>query len=122
MDNREVEQIARVVHEANRAYCQTIGDDSQKPWDEAEEWQHESSFESVRQVIEHPEITPEDLHVQWMQSKVRDGWKYGPIKDAEKKEHPCLVPYNELPVEQQKKDALIRAIVNALATDDKSPA
>jgi hypothetical protein len=31
------EQIARVAYEANRAYCRTIGDDSQKPWDEAEQ-------------------------------------------------------------------------------------
>ena len=26
-----------------------------------------------------------------------DGWKYGPVKDPEKKEHPCFVPYDDLP-------------------------
>jgi hypothetical protein len=25
-------QIAQIVHEANRAYCQTLGDDSQPLW------------------------------------------------------------------------------------------
>lgn len=37
-----------------------------------------------------------------------DGWKYGPNKDFERKEHPCLVPYNELPEIQQRKDAVFR--------------
>ncbi len=33
------ETIAKVCHEANRAYCQTIGDNSQLAWEQAEEWQ-----------------------------------------------------------------------------------
>lgn len=34
-----VEQIARMAHEANRAYCQALGDDSQPAWEDAPEWQ-----------------------------------------------------------------------------------
>jgi len=46
--------------------------------------------------------------------KEADGWKYGPVKDAEKKEHPCFRPYNLLPRDQKAKDYIFRAIVHAL--------
>jgi hypothetical protein len=36
------------------------------------------------------------------------------VKDAEKKEHPCFRPYDELPAEQKIKDALFIAVVHAL--------
>jgi hypothetical protein len=47
-----------------------------------------------------------------MKQKLDDGWKYGPVKDPEKKEHPCLVSFSELPKEQQAKDFIFRAIVH----------
>jgi hypothetical protein len=40
---------------------------------------------------------------------------YGEVKDAEKKTHPCIVPYKDLPPEQQAKDHLFKAVVSALA-------
>ena len=33
-----VEQIAKVAHEVNRALCQAFGDDTQMPWEEAPMW------------------------------------------------------------------------------------
>jgi hypothetical protein len=53
-------------------------------------------------------------HEAWCDHKIADGWKYGPVKDAGKKEHPCLVPYDELPPEQKAKDYVFRAIVTSL--------
>ena len=50
-----------------------------------------------------------------MREKVERGWQYGPLKDADLKEHPCIVPFDELPPEQQAKDHLFKAIVDALA-------
>jgi len=42
---------------------------------------------------------PEKSHESWMKVKEIDGWKWGPVKDPEKKEHPCMVPFSELPKE-----------------------
>jgi hypothetical protein len=42
------------------------------------------------------------------------GWQYGPIKDGDKKENPCCVPYDNLPKEQKVKDVLVICIVRAL--------
>jgi hypothetical protein len=47
-----------------------------------------------------------------MQEKKAAGWIYGPVKDPEKKEHPCIVPYDQLPIEQRTKDYLFKAIVD----------
>lgn len=107
-------QIARVVHEANRAYCESIGDYSQKPFDQAAEWQRESAVKGVIAVQEGTANTPEQQHQSWLDEKVRTGWKFGSIKDESLKTHPCMVPYHELPIEQQMKDHLFRAIVTTL--------
>ena len=106
-------QIARVVHEANRAYCQTLGDESQVSWDDAPEWQRASAVNGVDGILAGTITRPEQSHEGWLAEKARTGWKYGPIKNTETKEHPCFVPYAELPPEQQVKDAIFFAIVRA---------
>lgn len=108
-----VEIIARTCHEANRAYCQAIGDNSQKPWDESPEWQKESARNGVLFHL-NGDHGPEASHESWLEQKRAEGWKYGPVKNPETKEHPCFVPYSELPPEQKAKDYIFRAIVHAM--------
>ena len=104
------EKIARIAHEVNRAYCGAIGDHSQPPWDEAPQWQRDSAIAGVRAHMKGG-LTPEQSHESWLAHKRADGWKYGPVKNPEKKEHPCCVPYAELPLEQRVKDYLFGAVV-----------
>jgi hypothetical protein len=106
-------QIAQVVHEANRAYCQTLGDESQAPWAEAPEWQRESAVKGVEGILGGTIWKPEQAHESWLADKKRTGWKHGPVKDAVKKTHPCIVPYAELPADQKIKDAIFFGIVRA---------
>lgn len=110
----EIEQVAKVCHETNRAYCETIGDFTQNPWEVALDWQKESAIRGVQFRINNPDATPESQHEAWMNDKLADGWVYGPEKNAEKKTHHCLVPYSELPENQRKKDALFVGVCNAL--------
>jgi hypothetical protein len=49
-----------------------------------------------------------------MAQKKREGWVYGEEKNAEEKTHPCMVPYDQLPKEQQFKDALFGAVVRSV--------
>jgi len=111
----EVLAIARVCHEANRAYCLSLGDKSQPPFEEAPKWQVDSEVLGVKFHLENPNSKPEDSHISWSKQKVADGWKYGKVKDPEAKTHPCLVMFNELPHEQQLKDKLFLSIVRALS-------
>jgi hypothetical protein len=59
--------------------------------------------------------TPKQSHESWLKEKKETGWKYGPIKDPEKKEHPCMVAYDKLPSEQKAKDYLYLTTVRAVA-------
>lgn len=109
-----VEFAARLTHEVNRAYCQSIGDNSQPTWENAPQWQRDSAIAGVNFRIANPLATPADMHASWLKQKEADGWKYGPIKNPETKEHPCFVPYDELPADQKSKDYLFGAVVETL--------
>ncbi len=105
--------IARVCHEANRAYCLALGDDSQPRWEDAPDWQRDSAVAGVRLHLDEP-MTPRESHEAWMAHKAAEGWVYGDTKDAEAKTHPCMAPYDQLPLEQRRKDELFGAVVSAL--------
>lgn len=109
-----IEIIAQMCHEVNRAWCAINNDPTQKPWNEAEQWQRDSAIKGVQFALDNPDATPESQHEAWYKDKEKDGWMYGPIKDPVKKEHPCMLPYNMLPKEQQVKDKLFCAVVNIL--------
>lgn len=121
--SRVSEACARAAHEVNRAYCIAIGDASQPSWDDAPEWQRASAIKGVRGAIEGN--TPAESHAGWLAEKVAAGWVYGLTKDPEKKTHPCMVPYAELPPAQRQKDALylstVRAMYEALTGKPAAP-
>lgn len=108
-----VEEIAELCHEVNRAYCLSLGDDSQPAWKDAPEWQQESAINGVLFHMEG-ETTPEQSHENWMKEKEADGWVWGAVKSPKFKEHPCMVPYHELPLEQRTKDYLFKSIVDTV--------
>lgn len=114
MVNVTDELIAKTTHEANRAYCAAIGDNSQPAWNDAPIWQKNSALAGVGFHQKNPDALPSASHESWLAEKEKDGWKYGPVKDPEKKEHPCFVPYAELPQEQKAKDYIFGAIVKTL--------
>ncbi|MCE2579581.1 hypothetical protein LDL36_13980 [Komagataeibacter sp. FNDCR1] len=106
-------KIAKICHEVNRAYCAALGDHSQPAWNDAPEWQRSSAIKGVEFTIANPDAPPSASHDSWLKEKRETGWKYGPVKDPERKEHPCFVPYDALPLEQKVKDYLFQAVVRA---------
>lgn len=113
------ETIARIAHEVNRIYCQSIGDDSQPVWDNAPDWQKQSAIAGVEYLATNPDALPEHSHQSWLAQKEKDGWVWGFVKDPEKKEHPCMVPYHELPERQRVKDHFFHAVVRAAFAEKK---
>jgi hypothetical protein len=107
-----IEIAARNAHEANRAYCAALGDRSQPAWEVASEEQRDSCFVGVKGVLMGN--GPEESHLSWLAEKRKNGWKYAPLKDVEMREHPCMVPYGELPASQRMKDAVFVATVRAV--------
>lgn len=111
------ETIARVVHEAGFALCQEFGDNSWKHWEETDQWRVDATLdqiESYKKTLRNgEEISPRRDHEIWVANKINAGWKYGPVKDADKKEHPLLVAFDQLPPVEKFKNHLFAAILQA---------
>ena len=111
------EDIAKIVHEANRAYCEALGDFSQEPWANAPEEIKDSVIAGVEFRKVNPKATPKDMHDNWVKQKASEGYEFGKEKNAFRKTHPCMVEYKELPDEQKLIDDLFSSIVGVF-TDD----
>ena len=55
-------------------------------------------------LLELTEKIAENVHEVWAQGRINEGWTFGPIRDNEKKETPCLVGYNELAESEKEYD------------------
>jgi hypothetical protein len=114
----EIERIARITHQVNKAFCEATGDDSQPEWEDAPDWQKESAMNGIIHAANHTaqsggsQINPEASHNSWMSHKLREGWRYGPVKNSVTKEHPCLLPWEELGRDDRLKDVLFGGIVH----------
>lgn len=53
---------------------------------------------------------PEELHEDWVKAYAAMGWTYGPVRDAEAKTHPDMVPFADLGFREQIKDAVFVAL------------
>jgi len=109
-----VNDIARICHEALRAYNKAIGDPDDDPWETAPAKLKESRVKGVENVLDNANYSPKDQHEAWREGKVADGWKYGVVKDRERKMHHCLLPWSDLPVHQKKKGDLFVGIIRSL--------
>lgn len=118
MKENKIIGIAKICHEANKVYCETLGDNTQTSWDNAPDWQKQSAIKGVKFHLENPSSKPSDSHESWLQEKRENGWKYGKVKDPEKKEHPCFVPFGKLPKKQQLKDVLFSNIVKSFSKNN----
>ena len=114
LNQSAIEQIAEACHNINKSYCESIGDTSQVDWDKAPENIKASAVNGVVFHLMNPEALPSDSHNKWFEFKKLDGWVYGPEKDMEKKTHPCMVSYEELPVAQRTTDYLFKQTVHSV--------
>lgn len=45
-----------------------------------------------------------NVHEVWAETRIKQGWRYGAERNDERREHPCLVPYDELPESEREYD------------------
>lgn len=95
------EFIAAIRHVGWVSYQIAVG----QPYnEEINKDQFDSLLDGVAFMDANPDITPEENHNNWMRMKITQGWVYGEVKDFDKKIHPDLVPFGELPVVEQRKN------------------
>ena len=50
------------------------------------------------------ELLARNTHEVWARQRIADGWRYGPKRDDRAKEHPGLVPYDQLSESEKEYD------------------
>lgn len=50
------------------------------------------------------ELLAKNVHETWSRKRLLEGWTYGPARDDQKKEHPCLIDYEDLPESEKDYD------------------
>ena len=55
-------------------------------------------------LLELTELLAKNTHDVWAKQRLAEGWKYGATRNDERKEHPCLVAYEELPENEKEYD------------------
>jgi len=56
------------------------------------------------ELLELTERIAANVHDVWATGRLAEGWKYGKERSDERREHPCLVPYGELPENEKEYD------------------
>ena len=105
------DDIALMAHEMIRAFNAFHGDTSLPAWDHAPAWQREATFDQVRFHTDNPDADDAATHDAWMARARRAGWTWGPVKDAQLKQNPAMVPFDQLSPADQITDRLFRTVV-----------
>ena len=63
-----------------------------------------SDIELDASLLELTEHIAKNVHENWAQGRLDEGWVYGLERDDAKKQTPCLVPYEELPENEKEFD------------------
>ena len=56
-----------------------------------------SCVELSTDLLELTELLAKNIHDVWARQRLAEGWQYGTERNDERKEHPSLVPYENLP-------------------------
>lgn len=100
--------IAAACHQVIAAYNLSRAEGWPQPkWETLDDDLKDSGVLGVRHAIANPQARPRDLWANWKANRQAQGWIRGPVKHVPTKEHPNLVDsYDELPVEERRKDEL----------------
>lgn len=56
-----------------------------------------NDIELSPEIIALSEMIAKNVHEVWAASRISEGWIYGKERNDTLKQHPCLIPYEELP-------------------------
>ncbi|MDR1553452.1 MAG: Ryanodine receptor Ryr [Prevotellaceae bacterium] len=55
-------------------------------------------------LLQLTELLAKNTHDIWAAQRFAEGWQYGKERNDARKEHPCLIPYEELPENEKEYD------------------
>ena len=63
------------------------------------------------EILDLAEKLAENTHDVWAKERMDQGWCWGPARSDEKKEHPCLIPYEDLPESEKVYDRKMKTMM-----------
>ena len=81
-------------------------------WNDLDTHTKHMNIESVKKIYDNPNITAKDIHDEWMKNKIKDGWKYGDVKDANLKTHHLIIDFDQMNDIDKMKDQIFIDVVN----------
>ena len=78
MTEEEILNIARVCHEAHRAWCAANGDREHKPWEEAEQYQRDTTIWGIDLLIRFPDVSDQRHPRRMVEREDRRGLEVRP--------------------------------------------
>lgn len=105
-----VEACARVAYEVYRT---GFDDPTKLEWDAADEGDRKVARDMAVVVLSG--VSPAQEHEKWLARKAGEGWSLGEL-DEERRLHPNMVPYEQLPDGQRLLDRLFVAAVTSVAS------
>lgn len=118
MHEEKIIRCARAAHNTMVTYCRMSGDYSIKEWDDALEWQRQSTINMVKSTLRGAH-SPAEEHGRWFKEKVDAGYVYGAEKNDDKSKgpltNPNMLPYKDLPIYQRMKDNLLIVVTLGIA-------
>ena len=63
-----------------------------------------SAVELPAELLALSERLAKNVHEVWAETRLASGWRYGARRDDERRETPCLVPYEALPEDEREID------------------
>ncbi len=112
------EKIASICYAAARVVGASAGQDI-PVWSRANANEKLWIRGSVACCLKEPEASLEARHQRWTTAMDLAEWKHGKVLDYEKKIHPYLVPFLELPGEERFRRQLIEAIVLSCSEEEE---
>jgi hypothetical protein len=105
---KNIEKISEIIYEACR--LEAIWSKRSvvpKPFDEREKEFKRQFIRTIEKYLKAKRLpTPKQAHNNWLKEYKKMGWKFGFYYEPEKKRHPDILPYEDLPQDEKEKDAI----------------
>jgi len=97
----DVIRVAIACHDVGRTLATHTGRNELPFWGDLSESQRNLTLAWVKHRIAFPDSSVSEQHRLWCEATAKDGWTHGEAFSKEKKIHPLLVDFSNLPVEER---------------------
>jgi hypothetical protein len=107
--------FAQIAYKLDQAYQVAISGESRPNWHELKPEDRKNITDRAIYYLTDPNAVVSSLHERWAHTKYSEGWSYAPQFSEEKKHHPMLVSYADLPLSRRVGDTLFMQTIQTLS-------